>query len=101
MLTIEGYIAQLGDCSCSPPFFWLSPARSFFVLNFEIYQLRANSANPAPWNRRVGHRLRITGRVDDPTARYCTRKDVPASADPKATCASRFVASRIEDLGGR
>jgi hypothetical protein len=82
-------------------YFTLSPAVGPLYLNFEVYPESAHAANPARWLQLAGHRLRVAGRFNDPSANACTADDVRPPADPVVTCRSRFVALRIEDLGKR
>jgi hypothetical protein len=91
-ITISGYVGQLGDlCDiCRPTFFALSPGVGPFYLNFEVYPGSAHDADPSRWARLAGHRLRVTGRFNDPTASGCRRDDVAEGLDPVATLQNPF-----------
>jgi hypothetical protein len=104
-ITITGYVPEPYDACdvCRVRSFSLSPRNGPYFLRFEIYPTSALGRDVTPWLTLIGHRVRITGRFNDTTAKRCTARDVepPADqpADPIAICRSRFVALRITDLG--
>jgi len=104
-LTVTGYLADIGDCGdvCVIDYFPISPGRGEGFLRLEIYPNKAHGGDPRHWNELVGHRVRVSGRIDDPSAKSCTSEQVGAStqSDAVATCASRFVALHVTDLGVR
>jgi hypothetical protein len=98
-ITITGYLAEGYDCECPIRSLLVSPRRGPYYFQFDVYPLTARGADIARWAKIAGHRVRITGRISDPSSKRCTAKDVEPPADPVATCRSRFVAYTIQDLG--
>jgi hypothetical protein len=66
----------------------------------DVYPDTAHDGKLRHWFRLLGHRLRITGRFNDPSALGCEVDDVaPSDIHPVAACRNRFVAIQITDLG--